>query len=311
MANLRTTFTALATLALAVPVAAATIEVGMENRQFVPAVVFIQPGDTVHWTNNDSRNMSHTVTSGPEGMPDGRFDSGTIATAGTYSYTFAAAGGVPYYCDFHGGMTGLVVVGPAVEMAAGRVFNPASLAVAVGDTVTWANVDTMGHTSTSGVNGVPDLLWDSGNVAPRGWFSYTFTAAGQYPYYCDFHLPGMVGLITVGSPASGACCAGTACQVTSPTSCASLPGGAYQGDNTLCTPDPCATPLPAVVKLVKDPADRTSVRLEWTGTAAMLHRGVRADLPAGLPMLRALGAMPDFDNGVVPPPAPDYYYQAQ
>jgi spore coat protein A len=39
---------------------------------------------------------------------------------------------------------------------------------------------------------------------------------------------------------TGACCYGDTCEVLTPTACATL-SGTYQGDGTICTPDPCAT----------------------------------------------------------------------
>jgi len=77
------------------------------------------------------------------------------------------------------------------ETLGNRAFNPDSLDVAVGSTVTWTNTDSIAHTSTSDTR-----LWDSGSVAPHGQFSMTFQNAGTFPYHCAIH-PGMVGTITV------------------------------------------------------------------------------------------------------------------
>lgn len=45
-------------------------------------------------------------------------------------------------------------------------------------------------------------------------------------------------------PATGACClAGGVCQVATQAQCGTL-GGAYQGDNTVCNPNPCPQPPP-------------------------------------------------------------------
>jgi plastocyanin len=63
--------------------------------------------------------------------------------------------------------------------------------VAVGDTVTWMNTDTVAHTSTSDAS-----AWDSGSVAPGGQFSRAFQTAGTFQYHCAIH-PGMVGTVVV------------------------------------------------------------------------------------------------------------------
>lgn len=70
-------------------------------------------------------------------------------------------------------------------------FNPASLTVNAGDTVTWVNQGFAIHNtrSTSGV-------WNSADL-PRGQsFSFTFNNQGSFPYRCTIHS-GQSGTITV------------------------------------------------------------------------------------------------------------------
>ena len=78
-----------------------------------------------------------------------------------------------------------------VEAADGNVFEPATITITVGDTVTWRNTDDVPHTSTS-----EDEVWDSGTLAAGEEFSFTFEEAGTYPYFCEFH-PGMEGTVVV------------------------------------------------------------------------------------------------------------------
>jgi len=76
-------------------------------------------------------------------------------------------------------------------------FVPSTLTIAVGDTVKWV-AESAGHTTTSGTNGVKDGKWDSGTVATGNTYSFVFTQAGTYPYYCTPHWAlGMTGTITV------------------------------------------------------------------------------------------------------------------
>jgi plastocyanin len=70
-------------------------------------------------------------------------------------------------------------------------FAPATLEIQVGDTVTWTNQDTAPHTATA-----EDGAFDSGTMAQGASFSHTFSAAGTFPYRCDFHS-NMEGTITV------------------------------------------------------------------------------------------------------------------
>lgn len=71
-------------------------------------------------------------------------------------------------------------------------FSPSSLAVRIGDTVTWINEDATGHTVTS--DSGSELASPSFNAGQM--YSHTFTKAGSYPYHCAFH-PGMKGTIIV------------------------------------------------------------------------------------------------------------------
>lgn len=70
-------------------------------------------------------------------------------------------------------------------------FTPAVLQTPAGTTVTWTNDDTVPHTVTA-----VDKSFDSGNLAPGAVFTYTFTAAGTYPYLCQYH-GGMKGSVVV------------------------------------------------------------------------------------------------------------------
>jgi plastocyanin len=69
-------------------------------------------------------------------------------------------------------------------------FEPAQLTVKVGTTVTWKNRDDIPHTIVSaGKFRSKTLDTDDG-------FSFTFTTAGDYKYFCSLH-PHMTGMIKV------------------------------------------------------------------------------------------------------------------
>ncbi|HEY5579061.1 MAG TPA: cupredoxin domain-containing protein [Acidimicrobiia bacterium] len=70
-------------------------------------------------------------------------------------------------------------------------FAPPTLALQVGDTVTWRNDGTLPHTSTSSDN------WNSGAITPGSSFTQTFEAPGTFGYICNFHPNRMAGTITV------------------------------------------------------------------------------------------------------------------
>ena len=71
------------------------------------------------------------------------------------------------------------------------VFGPQTLTVPVGATVTWTNKDDIPHTSVS-----TDGVFKSNVLDTHENFSYTFTKAGEYSYYCTIH-PKMTGKVVV------------------------------------------------------------------------------------------------------------------
>ncbi|MFL6022765.1 MAG: cupredoxin family copper-binding protein [Marmoricola sp.] len=72
-------------------------------------------------------------------------------------------------------------------------FSPAALTVEVGDTVTWTNMDEAPHTVT--VSSGP-VKFASPTLQKGQTFTYTFTKAGTYSYYCAVH-PDMKATVTV------------------------------------------------------------------------------------------------------------------
>jgi plastocyanin len=71
------------------------------------------------------------------------------------------------------------------------VFGPQTITVPVGTTVTWTNSDDIPHTSVSTEGVFKSKVLDTDEK-----FSYTFTKAGTYPYYCTIH-PKMTGKVVV------------------------------------------------------------------------------------------------------------------
>ena len=88
---------------------------------------------------------------------------------------------------------------PAVFGAAFNVdiinfsFQPSSLNIQAGDTVTWTQKDIAPHTATSDTD-----IWASPILALNATFPFTFNNNGVYPYHCAVH-PSMVASVTVGS----------------------------------------------------------------------------------------------------------------
>lgn len=70
-------------------------------------------------------------------------------------------------------------------------FGPVAITVSVGTTVTWINRDDIPHTVVS-----TDKVFKSKVLDTDEKFSYTFTKAGEYPYFCSIH-PKMTGKVVV------------------------------------------------------------------------------------------------------------------
>jgi plastocyanin len=92
-------------------------------------------------------------------------------------------------------------VAAEVEIA-NYAFVPDPITIAVGETVRWVNRDDVPHTTTSGLPGAPDDVWDSDFLYQGEAFAHTFTAAGRYPYYCKVH-PSMLGTVIVTGGSGG------------------------------------------------------------------------------------------------------------
>jgi plastocyanin len=71
------------------------------------------------------------------------------------------------------------------------VFGPQVITVPVGATVIWTNSDDIPHTAVS-----TDGVFKSKVMDTDEKFSYTFTKAGTYTYYCSVH-PKMTGQVVV------------------------------------------------------------------------------------------------------------------
>jgi plastocyanin len=70
-------------------------------------------------------------------------------------------------------------------------FGPAALTVPVGTTVTWTNRDDIPHTVVSTDDAFKSKVLDTDEK-----FSFTFSKAGSYPYFCSIH-PKMTGKVVV------------------------------------------------------------------------------------------------------------------
>ena len=71
------------------------------------------------------------------------------------------------------------------------VFEPATVAAAVGDTVVWKNTDIVPHSAKA-----RDSLWDSRAIGTDSSWRFVAQGPGRHTYYCEFH-PNMQGTVEV------------------------------------------------------------------------------------------------------------------
>jgi plastocyanin len=93
----------------ATPIAPATPvpvvrEVEIKGFAYIPATIEIPAGDSVTWTNDD--NAPHTVTGVDGAVPVSK----GLGFGQTFTQEFDTPGTYPYYCAYHPGMKGTVVV---------------------------------------------------------------------------------------------------------------------------------------------------------------------------------------------------------
>ena len=113
------------------------------------------------------------------------------ATPGVTQTTTAQPGATQTLTAQPGATTTLTAQAVSVEIKNFQ-FNPATLNITKGTTVTWTQKDSVQHTvtATSGEN------FDSGNLNQGQTFSYTFNEVGTVVYGCTNH-PTMSGTIIV------------------------------------------------------------------------------------------------------------------
>ena len=168
---------------------------------FVPGDVTVDLGQTVAFVNTHSDE--HTATGSG-------FDTGIIQEGSVASVVLDTPGTFRYACQIHPEMTGVIAVrdasgnvpppatpvaspvpGAASVRIANLSFDPPSITIPAGSTVTWSNDDITPHTVTA-----TGGLFDSGIFDPGTSFSWTFAEPGTFAYQCLLH-PSMQGNVVV------------------------------------------------------------------------------------------------------------------
>ena len=98
--------------------------------------------------------------------------------------------------------------GTIVDMTDQLTFDPVSVTIRAGETVTFKNSSAFAHTATGDPSKANDpshvrlpagaAAWDSGAIGAGGQFNQRFDVVGEYRYFCIPHeSQGMLGTVTV------------------------------------------------------------------------------------------------------------------
>jgi plastocyanin len=185
-------------------ITAATITI--VDEAFDPGTTTVEVGGTVKFQNADGDE--HTATSAGAGG----IDSGVLATGATYQKTFTESGSFAFWCIIHPEMRGTIEVvggsasaapaatptpppGPSSETASVDIvdlaFEPTTVELTAGESVTWTNTGAAPHTVTA-----EDGSFDSKTLKTGAAFTETFDTPGSFAYLCQIH-PDMRGTVRV------------------------------------------------------------------------------------------------------------------
>ena len=99
---------------------------------------------------------------------------------------------IPVSSKLHAASSGSEPAGENITVRiSGMRFEPSSVTVKPGTTVTWIHGSSMPHTITGNADGLRSSTLYGGQQ-----YSHTFDATGRYDYACDFH-PSMKGSVIV------------------------------------------------------------------------------------------------------------------
>jgi plastocyanin len=97
----------------------------------------------------------------------------------------------PIPTDTPAPVTPPAISGITTVSISGYAFDPVTITIKAGQSITWTNKDSVVHTVTA-----DDGSWASKELANGDTYTQTFTTAGTYNYHCAAH-PYMTGTVIV------------------------------------------------------------------------------------------------------------------
>ena len=144
------------------------------------------------------------------------------------------------------GVAGSVLAGPLDVSVVDKTFEPATITVKAGDTVTWTVTKSIGepHSVTSGKPGTDQGKdFDSGiGLKDDGQsFTFTFDKPGTYDYFCQVHPTVMTGQVIVVAAGQSAGASGA----PAPSAATSAAPAASPAESPAGSPAATEPPVPA------------------------------------------------------------------
>ena len=164
-------------------VASASSSVAIQSFAFAPASITVATGDSITWTNNQA-GVPHTVTADAGG-----FDSGTLASGQSFTFSFSTPGTYTYHCSIHPFMHGSVTVtgGAATSAptsAPSATSNPAPVSAGGQTAQVHAGVNLIGVPAGTDLSAATAVF--ALNSAGNGWTLLSGAASAGTGYVAFF-----------------------------------------------------------------------------------------------------------------------------
>jgi plastocyanin len=162
----------------------------------------VVPGEIAEPRDNETSSGNATSGNTTSGNATSGGNNNNVTSNETGNQTGGTSGNSTSSSPSSSGGGTDVSITPGASTKTTNAFDPGTIELSEGDTVTWTNNDSTIHTATSGdpSGGATGMFGGSAAspslIAPGTTQSFTFDEEGEYPYYCVLH-PTMTGTVSV------------------------------------------------------------------------------------------------------------------